>query len=176
VNPFWQNIFRSNSYEQTLAYFLSTVPAFNKLEKRELAVLENIVHVRKYQADEMIFSQGDIGSGMYIIRSGQVRIYSQDDQNKTSEQAILEAGDFFGEIALTASRPRCASARTLESAVLVGLFRSDIEEAIRRHPASSAKIMFGLNRVVSDRLLQCSLQLEELKKQLFNAQEINPDD
>ena len=176
MNPFWQNIFRSNSYQQTLAYFLSQVPAFKKLDKKELAFLENVVHIRKYQADETVFSQGDIGSGMYIIRTGRVRIYTEDEQSGTTEQALLESGDFFGEIALTASRPRCASARTTEPTVLVGLFRSDIEEAIRRHPQSSAKIMFGLNRVVSDRLLECSLQLEELKKRWTNAQETKTDE
>lgn len=176
MNPFWQNIFRSNSYQQTLAYFLSQVPAFNKLDKKELAYLEHIVHIRKYQADETVFSQGDIGSGMYIIRTGRVRIYTEDEQSGISEQALLEAGDFFGEIALTASRPRCASARTTEPTVLVGLFRSDIEEAIRRHPQSLAKIMFGLNRVVSDRLLECSLQLEELKKRWANTQGTKTDE
>lgn len=170
MNPFWQNIFRGRGYQQTLHYFLSTIPAFTKLEKKDLAFLENIVHTRNYQSGEMIFSQGDIGSGMYIIRTGQVQIFTQDDQDTTTEQAILDEGDFFGEIALTASRPRCASARATEPTVLVGLFRSDIEEAVRRHPAFSARLMFGLNRVVSDRLLQCSLQLDELKKKLVSTQ------
>ncbi|MEA3545339.1 MAG: cyclic nucleotide-binding domain-containing protein [Thermodesulfobacteriota bacterium] len=170
MNPFWNNIFRSSGYEQSLAYFLSTMPMFKELDKRELAFLENIVHVRNYEINEIIFSEGDIGSGMYSIRSGQVQVYNRDEQGKETEQAILEAGDFFGEIALTASRPRCASARTTEPTVLVGLFRSDMLEAVRRHPAPSAKIMLGLNRVISDRLLQCSVQLEELKKQLIDSQ------
>ena len=135
------------------------------------AFLENIVHVRSYQPDEMVFSQNDIGSGMYIIRSGKVLIYTLDEQGREREQALLETGDFFGEIALTASRPRCASARTTESSVLVGLFRSDMLEAIRRHPVPSAKIMLGLNRVISDRLLQCSLELDKLKKQLAASRE-----
>jgi len=166
VNPFWGNIFRSSGYEQTLAYFLSTMPMFKELDKRELAFLENVVHVRKYEVDEIIFSEGDIGSGMYTIRSGEVQIYTRGEQDQEIEQAILESGDFFGEISLTASRPRCASARATEPTVLVGLFRTDMLEAVRRHPAPSAKIMLGLNRVISDRLLQCSLQLEKLKKQL----------
>ena len=169
MNPFWSNIFRSRGYEQTLTYFLSTMPMFKKLDKRELEFLENIVHVRNYGAEETIFNDGDIGSGMYSIRSGQVQIYTLDDQGQETEQAILEPGDFFGEIALTASRPRCASARTTEPTVLVGLFRSDMLEAVRRHPAPAAKIMLGLNRVVSDRLLQCSIQLEDIKKQLIES-------
>ena len=175
MNPFWSNIFRSSGDEQTLAYFLSTMPMFKELDKRELAFLENVVHVRNYEVDEIIFSEGDIGSGMYTIRSGQVQIYNLDDNGQEIEQAILEPGDFFGEIALTASRPRCASARTTETTVLVGLFRTDMLEAVRRHPAPSAKIMLGLNRVVSDRLLQCSLQLEGLKKQLADIRKQQAD-
>ena len=176
MNPFWDNIFRSSGYEQTLTYFLGNMPMFKKLEKRELAFLENIVHVRNYETDEVIFSEGDIGSGMYSIRSGQVQIYKHDEQGKETEHAILETGDFFGEVALTASRPRCASARTTEPTILIGLFRSDMLEAVRRHPAPAAKIMLGLNRVISDRLLQCSVQLEELKKKLIDSQKKQTDE
>jgi len=176
VNPFWDNIFRSGRYEQSLAYFLSTIPMFKKLNKRELAFLENIVHIRNYETNEIIFSDADIGSGMYAIRSGQVEIYNHDEHGNEITQAVLGTGDFFGEIALTASRPRCASARTFEPAVLIGLFRSDIEEAVRRHPAPAAKIMLGLNRVVSDRLLQCSTQLGELKARLAKNQEQQADE
>lgn len=176
MNPFWHNIFRRNQYEQTLAYFLGTLPAFKDLDKSELSFLENIVHLRNYQADEMVFSEGDIGSGMYAIRSGQVQIYARDEQGGETEQASLKTGDFFGEVALTASRPRCASARTTEPTALVGLFRSDMLEAVRRHPVPAAKILLGLNRVISDRLLQCSIQLEQLKKQQAIFREQNPNE
>ncbi len=138
---------------------------FSKLDKRELEFLETVVHIRNYEPDEAIFSEGDIGSGMYAIRSGQVQIFSRDIDGEETTRAILEPADFFGEIALTASRPRCASARAIGPTVLIGLFRSDVQEAINRQPAPLAKIMFGLNRVISDRLLQCSLQLEKLKNQ-----------
>ena len=176
MNPFWNNIFRDNSYEKSLAYFLSSMPMFKNLEKRELAFLEHIVHVRNYESNGTIFNEGDIGSGMYTIRNGQVQIYTLDEHGQEIDQAILEPGDFFGEIALTASRPRCASARATETTVLIGLFRTDLLEAIRRSPAPSAKIMLGLNRVISDRLLQCSLQLEELKKQLSNDRKQQPNE
>mgnify|MGYP001199984539 CR=1 FL=1 len=166
MNPFWSNIFRATGYEDTLAYFLGSVPIFSKLKKRELKFLETIVHVRNYRADEIIFEEGDIGSGMYAIRSGQVKIYSRDENGNEIEQAMLEAGEFFGEVALTASRPRIASARTTEPAVLVGLFRSDMLDAVRKYPAISAKILLGLARVISDRLHQNNLQLNDLKRQM----------
>lgn len=170
-NPIWQNIFRNQVGKQTLAYFLSHVPIFSKLSRRELKFLEKIVHMRNFNADEMVFSAGDIGSGMYIIRSGQVQIFSLDSDGKENEQAILEPGDFFGEVALTGTRPRTAAARATMATSLVGLFRSDILEAANRHPAPTAKILFGLNRVLADRLLQCSQQLELLQAKLKDPQE-----
>ncbi len=163
-NPFWHNIFRNQADKQTLSYFLSQVPIFNKLTRRELAYLEKLVHIRNFEADEMIFSAGDVGSGMYIIRSGQVQIFSLDTDGLEQELALLEPGDFFGEVALTASRPRSASARATTATSLVGLFRSDILEATHRHPAPTAKILFGLNRVLADRLLHCSEQLVMLQR------------
>ncbi len=174
MNPFWSNIFRGYGYEETLAYFLGTVPIFSKLKKRELSFLETIVHVRNYKADEIVFEEGDIGSGMYAIRSGQVQIYTRDEYGRETEQATLEPGDFFGEVALTASRPRIASARTTETTVLVGLFRSDMLEAVRKHPAISAKILLGLTRVISDRLHQTHLLLNEVKRQQAGSEREQP--
>jgi len=165
VNSFWNNIFRGAGYQETLTYFLGTVPIFSKLKRRELGILEGVVHVRDYKADEIVFEQGDIGSGMYAIRSGQVKIYLRDEHGREVEQALLETGDFFGETALTASRPRIASARTTETTVLVGLFRSDMLETLNKYPTLSAKILLGLTRILSDRLHQSHLQVEELKRE-----------
>ncbi|SHJ42656.1 Cyclic nucleotide-binding domain-containing protein [Malonomonas rubra DSM 5091] len=166
MNPFWSNIFRGSSDQDSLAYFLGTVAIFSKLKRRELNFLENIVHVRNYKADEIVFEEGDIGSGMYAIRSGQVKIYTRDENGNEIEEAMLEAGDFFGEAALTASRPRIASARTTESCVLVGLFRSDLLDTVKKYPAISSRILLGLARVISDRLHQNTLMLNDLKRQV----------
>lgn len=174
-NPFWQNIFRNQANKQTLAYFLSQIPIFSKLSQRELKFLEKIVHIRNFEADEMVFSAGDIGSGMYIIRSGQVQIFSVDNNGKEHDQAILESGDFFGEVALTATRPRTAGARATTATSLIGLFRSDILEATIRHPAPTAKILFGLNRVLADRLHHCSQQLELLQPVTTDSREPDHD-
>ena len=161
MNPLWQNIFRSRGYENTLAYFLSTVPAFSKLDKRDLAVLEHLVHVRNYAADEVVFSEGDIGSGMYCIRSGQVSIFNNDSAGRAVEQAQLGPGDFFGEVALTVQKPRIATARAVEPTVLLGLFRADLHEAINKYPAVTSKILLGLSRCISDRLQYAALKLHQ---------------
>ena len=161
MNPFWSNIFRMSGYEDSLAYFLGTIPIFDALKKKDLRFLESMVHVRTYQMDETIFHEGDIGSGMYCIRSGQVLIYVHDDDGKEVKHALLGPGDFFGEVALTAQKPRIASARTLEPTVLVGLFRADMLEAVSKYPITASRILLGLTRCISDRLQYASMKLQQ---------------
>ena len=161
MNPFWSNIFRKPGYEGTLAYFLGTIAMFSELSPSELKILENLVHLRNYDLGETVFAEGDIGSGMYIIRSGRVRIDLKDDQGVEHPQAELETADFFGEMALSLPKQRIVTATTMEPTVLVGLFRADVNDSVRKHPALAAKMLLGLNKVLSERLQQAALRHRE---------------
>lgn len=163
MDPLWSSIFRKKMAEDSLAYFLKHLPIFSELSPRSLATLENVVHVRNYKAHEIIFEEGDPGSGMYMIRTGAVKIYIKDQNGTEIELANLAAGDFFGETTLTAPAPRSASARTVEAAQLVGLFRADILELAEKKPGISSNILFGLTRVVSERLQAASMEIRRLQ-------------
>ena len=173
MDPLWTNIFHKKLDEESLAYFLKHLPIFSELSPRSLAILEDIVHVRNYKANETVFEESDPGSGMYMIRSGVVKIYVKDQNGEEDELARLIPGDFFGETTLTAPAPRTASARTLEKTELVGLFRADILELAERHPAISNSIFLGLTRVVSERLQAASLEIRRLQRQL--GEDISPE-
>jgi CRP-like cAMP-binding protein len=166
MDPIWDNIFRKKLDEDSLAYFLKSQPTFAELTARELAMLEELVHVRSYKTDEIVFEEGDPGSGMYMIRSGIVSIYDQDPRHQDDELARLSAGDFFGETTLTAPAPRSVSARTLENTELVGLFRADLLEVAEKQPMLASRILFGLTRVVSERLQAASLEIRRLQTTL----------
>jgi CRP-like cAMP-binding protein len=169
VNPLWGNIFRKKSEEESLAYLLGTIPLFTDLNGREIRLLESLVHIRHYDAGETIFKEGDPGSGLYIIRSGRVRIFHLSPSGQEEEVTILGPGDFFGETTLTAPASRTASARALENAELVGLFRADLMEVIPKHPGLANKILMGLTRCISERLHSASYEIRRLKAQLESA-------
>lgn len=165
MDPLWINIFRKKLDDESLAYFLKHLPIFSELSPRALSTLENLVHVRNYEAHETIFEEGDPGSGMYMIRSGSVKIYAYDQSGAEDELAHLIPGDFFGETTLTAPAPRSASARTMETTELVGLFRADILELAERKPSISSGILLGLTQVVSERLQAASQEIRRLRIQ-----------
>jgi CRP/FNR family transcriptional regulator, cyclic AMP receptor protein len=164
VNPLWSNIFRKKSEEDSLAYFLKSVPIFSELKGRDFGFLESLVHIRRYDAGEVVFEEGDPGSGMYVIRSGSVKVFSRTENGREEELATLGGGDFFGETTLTAPAARAASARTLESTELVGLFRADLLELAQKHPAIANRILLGVTRIVSERLQAAGQEIRRLRQ------------
>lgn len=82
---------------------------------------------------EVIFSQGDQGDTMYIIQSGTVEI-SQDKNGKKVVLALLEKGDFFGEMALIDKHLRSATATAISRSRLLAFTRMSIMERIRQDP------------------------------------------
>jgi len=163
VNPLWSNIFRKKHDDESLAFFLGSVPVFSEMNARELSYLESRVHSRTYDSRESVFGEGDPGSGIYMIRSGMVKIFSHDSHGREIEHAVLGPGDFFGETTLAAPAMRAASARTIEKSVLVGLFRADLLETVQKHPIIANKILIGLTRVLSERLQAAGEELRRLE-------------
>lgn len=170
MNSLWNNIFRSKVDEESLAGFLAKVPIFTELEKRDLRYLEHLVHVRSYHAQETVFEQGDPGSGMYIIRSGHVVIFTRDDRDNEEELTTLGPGDFFGETTLAAPASREVSSRTTEITELLGLFRSDLLATSTKHPDIANRILLGLTKMISERLQTATIALRRIQ-QADNNQE-----
>lgn len=133
---------------------LHRVPLFSTLSTRELKRLEPLFHFRNYQEGEVIFDQSDEGLGMYVVVSGRIRISSTNQEGKTSDLAVLESGQFFGELALLDGAPRTASATAMAPSKLVGFFRPEFLEILESHRQLGTKISFQLARLTGARLRQ----------------------
>jgi len=169
VNPLWSNIFRKKPEEESLAYFLGTLPLFADMGPRELAFFEKQVHPRRYDAGETVFSEGDPGSGIYMVRSGRVLIHTRDRHGLDRELALLGPGDLFGETTLAAPSVRTAAARTLEKSELIGLFRADLLETVQKHPQLGNRLLVGLARVMGERLQAADQELRRLQQTLADS-------
>lgn len=131
---------------------LHRVPLFSTLSVREIKKLEPLLHVRTYQKGEVIFDQSDEGLGMYVVVEGRVRILVHQKDGGEKELAILESGQFFGELALLDGAPRTATAVAVETSKLVGFFRPEFLEILESHRQLGTKISFQLARLTGARL------------------------
>ena len=158
----WANIFRLGQRNESVAEILQNVPLFRELTPKELKSLERVVHSRTYETAEAVFVEDEPGAGMYVIRSGHVDIVLRHNTQSPIILAELEAGDFFGEMALLGDTSRSATAVARERSELIGFFHPDLLEIINLHPVMGAKVSFGLAKTLADRLRYTNSQLREI--------------
>jgi small-conductance mechanosensitive channel len=84
--------------------FLERTWLFRSLASDELRLDATALKPAVFADQEEIIRQGDEGDSMFFIRRGQVRIHRDAQLLKT-----LDAGEFFGEMALLTGEPRSAS-------------------------------------------------------------------
>ncbi|MFI3258435.1 MAG: Crp/Fnr family transcriptional regulator, partial [Spirochaetales bacterium] len=109
---------------------------------------------RTYPKDTMIFSECQSGQDMFIIQSGQVKISKVVDNNEVI-LAVLQKGEFFGEMALLENKPRSASAIAHDDCTLMVLNRSNFNHMVTTQPQLIAR----LTTTLAERLWAMSRQL-----------------
>lgn len=62
-----------------------------------------------YQSGAIIFKQGELGDRFYVVISGTVGVYKEDQDGQTKLLVKLDAGQCFGELALIKKEPRAAT-------------------------------------------------------------------
>ena len=128
--------------------FLAGIPSFAALDEAtrlELAAELEPVHVA---AGHVIFRQGDVGDGLFLVASGRLRVTVAAGG---AERALhdLGRGAIVGEIALLSDRPRSATVHAVRDSDLLLLRVSSFLSLIERSPALLAE----LARMLVDRLL-----------------------
>lgn len=104
-----------------------------------------------------VFEEGDLGTEMYIIQEGRIEIFKRID-GRESRLAVLEKGDFFGEMSVLEDLPRTATARTAEESRLLQINGSTFDQMLRSHPEIAVRMMRKLSR----RLRETDVLLEKL--------------
>lgn len=94
-----------------------------------------------FAAGQEIFREGDVGDGIYVVKSGLVEISGQlgNDQRRVFSQ--VAAGGVFGEMAVIEHLPRSAFAVVVQPAVVYFLPRERMLELIERTPALALALM-----------------------------------
>jgi pSer/pThr/pTyr-binding forkhead associated (FHA) protein len=105
---------------------------------------------------DIIFSEGELGTEMYIIQSGTVELL-KDIGGETRVLATLEKGDFFGEMCVLEDLPRTASARARTDVELVRINGATFDAMLK----SNTEIAIRMMRKLSRRLREVTAMLED---------------
>lgn len=97
----------------SIEQILKTIPLFRHLPDEwhsELAAKGDIVEL---EANEIACREGDAADGMYVILEGRARVFKEDREGNEVDLNIMDAGEFFGEVALIDNKPRSATVSCL---------------------------------------------------------------
>lgn len=111
---------------------LASVPIFAPLPGGSLEHLAARLVPLRVEAGTVIVREGDAGDRFYIVAEGEMEVSQY--ERPVSE---LEAGGYFGEIALLRDVPRTATVVARTDAVLYALDRDDFLAAVTGHPQSA---------------------------------------
>jgi CRP-like cAMP-binding protein len=100
-----------------------------------------------FEANEIIFRQGDWGDRMYVIIDGEVEVTRKDAQGNETVLARLKANDCFGERALIKDGVRNATIRTVTNLNTLILPRSTFTTLFDHIPA----LRHSLEQLVQER-------------------------
>ena len=92
------------------AQLLKKVALFEGLTQGQLAKVASIAQARSYEVGAHLFREGEAGHEVFILLSGKVRISKSVPGIGEEALAILEPGQYFGEMALIEDSPRSADA------------------------------------------------------------------
>lgn len=114
------------------------------------------IYGRDFPAGAVIFEEGDPGSRLYVIQSGQVRIVKRTG-GRAVTLARLGAGEFFGEMALLDRQPRSATAVVDEPARILELDEGAFERLVVERGEVALRILTRLSR----RLREANRQIRD---------------
>jgi sulfate permease, SulP family len=132
----------------------------------ESTLIELLACVREASVEQgqKIFSQGDQGDEIFLIRQGRVRVLLPLTGGKRHHLATIGRGDFFGELSFLDRSVRSADVETKVTTYLYVLSRSRFDEKSYSDPAFGAQVFARLALAISKRLRHADNELQALEE------------
>ncbi|MGA2236200.1 MAG: Crp/Fnr family transcriptional regulator [Terriglobales bacterium] len=137
---------------------LKGVSIFSGLSEQEFAFLTSHLLQRKYAVGELIFGEGDPCAGLYVVQSGNVRIFKSSAGGREQVLSIDGPGSSIAELPVFDGGNYPASATAVDDATLLFVSKQDFQALCVAHPQVALKVL----RVVGARLRRLVGIIEEL--------------
>ena len=117
------------------AQWLKEMPLFESVDPATLSELAGLFATEQILEHRDIIREGDPGDRFYILVRGKAEVIKG-----TTRVAVLQDGDYFGEIALLINQPRNATVRSMTACVCLPLQRDQFRAMVNRNAALRARI------------------------------------
>ena len=104
---------------------------------------------RVYRDGEAIVREGEFGDSMYVIQAGRVEVV-RGEAGKEVRLAVLDEGEFFGEMAIVEREVRSATVRALGEVRALTIDKRTFLRRIHEDPSLAYRILQKLSHRVRE--------------------------
>jgi len=142
---------------------LHEMDIFKERKEETLSDLASCLEERSYKAGEYVFSQGDTGEELFLIRRGSVRILLPVEGAAGHHLTTFGRGDFFGGASFLGGQPRMVDAVAFRDADLFVLRREKFEQLAEAHKRLAANLLEAIAQVLAMRLRYSDMEVAALR-------------
>ena len=113
---------------------IENISIFTGLAPADLELIEQRMVRRSYPKHTVILSEDDNSDALYLILSGKVKVFLNDENGKEAIINYQEAGEYFGELALIDEYKRSASIMTMEKTTLAMISKQAFHQIMKSDP------------------------------------------
>ncbi len=124
---------------------IKSVPLFESLPDHHMEKLASIVVDQRFRRGDIIFSEGDDGTGFYVVASGRVKIFKLSFDGKEQILHILGPGEPFGEVAVFAGWRFPAHAQCLDDTRVFFFPKDAFVDLLKCYPTLSLNMLAMLS-------------------------------
>lgn len=147
-----------------LTFNLEDIEVLREMDENTINALRECVQERTVRAGEAIFSVGDGGDELFLIRRGTVRILLPLKGSKYHHVATFSRGDYFGEMGFIDCRQRSANAIAKTDCELYVLSRKKFNIRVYDNAVLGARVFARIAKAISSRLRQTDSELSALEE------------
>jgi CRP/FNR family cyclic AMP-dependent transcriptional regulator len=148
-----------SAFLEEISSMLLDCDLFSQLSPAELHAAAHYFGVNKIAEDEIIFNEGDAGTFMCIVHSGNIAVFKANLNQEQVEMTRLGHGRALGEMAVLDGERRSATCQAAEDSILLTLSKEALDKMLEEHPRIGARVIRAIAVSLSRRLRMAVGQL-----------------
>jgi len=120
------------------ADLLRTLPYFEGLPDEELERISRKTNEISFSRGEVVFLEGEPCHGLYVVKSGRIRVFKSSPEGREQVLLIAQSGDSFNDVPVFDGHPNPASASALDPSTLYLVPKEVVLLPIKDCPAAAA--------------------------------------
>ena len=141
-----------------MAMLIRRVPLFSLLTNDQAQSIADSVVKRRFRRGEIVVEHGKKSNALFIMLTGRARVLTADQRGREVILAVLQPGDYVGEMSLIDNQPHSATVRAEVQSDMLVLGRAEFARCLPENSSLSYAIMRGLVQ----RLRSADRQIESL--------------